>query len=157
MWARSFKNLCCLLYLPTRPRHRDLDACAAKWIDVVLPCSVSKPVLSASFLTFDPPASKTVLKVSARNGGKPWLIGKVEDWKSRNIGLVFLLVCSLNTGWAVQTDVRRCAVLSSTRQERSLMILEIVRILKRSFAEMLCRNRVCTAGQLFCVICGLNN
>lgn len=40
MWACSSKSQCCLLYLPTTPRHRDLGTCAAKWIGVVLPCGV---------------------------------------------------------------------------------------------------------------------
>lgn len=64
-------------------------------------------MLSASFFTFDPPASKAVLKVL----WKKWKEA-VTNWKSRGLknqdhrsGFPVSLLC--NSGGAIQTDVRR--------------------------------------------------
>ena len=137
MWACSFKSLCCLLYPPACPTSVGSGHLCSKMVRRCTSLPGIEPVLSALFFTFDPPASKAVLKVLC----KKWKEA-VTNWKSKGLknqdhrsSFPVSLLC--NTGRAIQTDVRQYSELSSG-QERSLVILEIGWL--SGYLEIFCRN-----------------
>lgn len=123
MWACSFKSLVAFCVHPPAPCHWDLGSCAAKWIGVVLPCSVLNLCFQHRFSRLTLQLQRLFWRCSARNGRKPWLIGKVENWKIRIIGLVFLLVSSVTLGEPLKQMYASTQL--SSGQERSLVILEV--------------------------------
>lgn len=98
MWACSFKCLAAFCVHPPAPCHWDLGSCAAKWIGIVLPCRVLNLSFQYCFSRLTLQLQRLLWRCSSRNGKKPWLIGKVENWKIRIIGLVFLVVSSVTLG-----------------------------------------------------------
>lgn len=102
MWACSFKSLVAFCVRPPACCHRGLGSCAAEWISVVLPCRVLNLSVQHCFSHLTLQLQRLFWRCSSRNGRKPWLIGKVENWKIRIIGVVFLLVSSVTLGEALR-------------------------------------------------------
>lgn len=123
MWACSFKSLVAFCVHPPAPCHWDLGSCAAKWIGVVLPCRVLNLSFQHCFSHLTLQLQRLLWRCSTRNGRKPWLIGKVENWKIRIIGVVVLLVSSVPPGEPLKQMYASTQLPSG--QERSPVILEI--------------------------------
>lgn len=98
MWACSFESLVAFCVHPPPPCHWDLGSCAAKWIGIALPCRVLNLSFQYCFSRLTLQLQRVLWRCSSRNGRKPWLIGKVENWKIRIIGLVFMVVSSVTLG-----------------------------------------------------------
>lgn len=114
----------------------------------------TEPVLSASLFTFDPPASKAVLKVLC----KEWKEA-VTNWKSRELKnqdhrSSFLVSFLCNAGRITQTNVRRYTAAKWARKVPSdfgdRVVLKIFRyLLQKCSTEAECAF-LGNAGQLCC-------
>lgn len=107
MWACSFKSPCCLLCPPACPPSLGSGRLCRKIDRRCTSLRCIEPVLSASFFTFDPPASKAVLKVLCEKWKEA-----VTNWKSRGLknqdqrsSFPPSLLC--DAGRAIRTDVRQ--------------------------------------------------
>lgn len=114
----------------------------------------TEPMLSASLFTFDPPASKAVLKVLC----KEWKEA-VTNWKSRELKnqdhrSSFLVSFLCNAGRITQTNVRQHTAAKWARKVPSdfgdRVVLKIFRyLLQKCFTEAECAF-LGNAGQLCC-------
>lgn len=152
------KSLRCLLYPPACPPSQGSGHLCSKtdWRCTSLRCI--EPVLSASFFTFDSPASEAVLKVLC----KKWKEA-VTNWKSRGLksrdhrsSFPVSLLCSNWTSRSNRCTPVRWAVKWARKVPSNFADRVVVKIfrdlLQKCSTEAQCAF-LGNAGQLCCVIC----